>query len=246
MTQDQIALGKLKVTRKQFSMTLLVLLVGIGFILGYIVHKYFSDGLLDITSPGFWIGAFSFILLTSIVVFYKNKLSLSWSDLGMAKPANWWQPLLVIAGTYGAIVLFSIYVRPFILELGDRPGIDHLMGIPQNLPKLIFALIVVWITAAFLEELIFRAFLINIMEDLLGNTPIALGVAVVLSSVIFGLMHAYQGLTGMVMTGSLGLIFGIAYVLNGKRIWPLIVVHGAIDTIALISIYNMPVQIMPV
>lgn len=159
----------------------------------------------------------------------------------MAKPANWWQPLLIMAGTYGAVMLFSVYVRPIILDLGSPPNIEHLLGIRQNLSKLIFSLIVVWITAAFLEELIFRAFLINVIEDLLGKTKMALVTAVIGSSVIFGIIHAYQGLTGILMTGSLGLIFGIAYVLNGKRIWPLVLVHGAIDTIAFIHIYNLPV-----
>lgn len=241
MEQHSISLGKIKLNKKQFSMSLLLLLIGSSMVFGYIAHTYFSDGLLSVSSPGFWIGSFSFAFLTTLVVFYKRKLSLNWSDVGMAKPANWWQPLLIMAGTYGAVMLFSVYVRPIILDLGSPPNIEHLLGIRQNLSKLIFSLIVVWITAAFLEELIFRAFLINVIEDLLGKTKMALVTAVIGSSVIFGIIHAYQGLTGILMTGSLGLIFGIAYVLNGKRIWPLVLVHGAIDTIAFIHIYNLPV-----
>ena len=131
------------------------------------------------------------------------------------------------------------YAAPSIIELGGRPNIAHLRDIPGNLPMLITGLLMVWITAAFLEEFIFRAYLINVLDKLLGSTKLSAAAAVLISSIIFGLLHAYQGLTGILLTGSLGLLAGIFYLLNGRRIWPLILIHGLIDTIAFINIYNM-------
>jgi hypothetical protein len=63
--------------------------------------------------------------------------------------------------------------------------------------------------------------------------------SVVISSVIFGLIHAYQGITGILITGSVGFIFGVAFILNGRRLWPVMLMHGIIDTISFISIYQM-------
>ncbi|MGM0589366.1 MAG: CPBP family intramembrane glutamic endopeptidase [Bacteroidota bacterium] len=219
--------------------TALFFLLLVNFVLGYIGHTYYSDGLLDISSLGFWIGSGNFAIIAGIVLYCKRALQWSWADLGLGKPDRWWQPLLIGAGTYGAIMLFSMYVRPYILALGERPDISHLLHIQGSLPNLILGLIVVWITAAFLEELIFRAFMINALDKLMGSTTSSSILALVVSSMIFGLVHAYQGVTGILMTGSLGFIFGVAYLLNGRRIWPLIIIHGAIDTIGLISIYNM-------
>ena len=108
----------------------------------------------------------------------------------------------------------------------------------QDLSNLILALTVVWITAAFIEELVFRAFLINSLDYLFGGNKISVWVAVILSSLIFGMIHSYQGITGILITTFVGLIFGIGYIFNKRRILPLILVHGIIDSLTLISVYN--------
>jgi len=235
-----ISVGQFKISRKSLIIYCLATLLGISFLLGSIIHTYYSKSILDVSSVGFWIGLLNFTLLTVIVFFYKKVTGISWQRLGLGKPTHWWKSILVAIGTYGAVILFSMYLKSYILQLGAAPAIDHLLVVRQNLPLLIFALVIVWITAAFIEELVFRAFLINSISDLLGSTKGAAVISVVLSAVIFGLMHAYQGITGILITGSIGLIFGIAYIINGYRIWPLVMVHGLIDTIALINIYQLP------
>ncbi|MGB7784527.1 MAG: CPBP family intramembrane glutamic endopeptidase, partial [Salinimicrobium sp.] len=181
----------------------------------------------------------TFACITATVWWDKKMLEWSWSDLGLGKPRNWWQPLLVAAAFYGSVTLFIKYVAPYIIELGGRPGRAHLQDLAGNLPMLVTGLFVVWVTAAFLEELIFRAYLINVLDKLFGSTKLSAAAAVLVSAVIFGLSHAYQGLTGILLTGSLGLLAGIFFLLNGRRIWPLILIHGLIDTISFIHIYNM-------
>ncbi len=235
-----ISTPKAKSSHPDIFLALSVLvLLGINFSLGYVAHTFFSNSLLQVQSPGFWIFIGTFTLLTGIVLLNKNVLGWSWADLGLGKPKKWWQPVLITAALYGVIHLFLTYAAPYILQLGERPNIDHLLALRGNLPLLIFALVLVWITAAFLEELIFRAYLINALDKLFGNTLASAEIAVVLSAIIFGLLHAYQGLTGILLTGSLGFIFGIFFLLNGRRIWPLILVHGLIDTISFLNIYNM-------
>ncbi|MGM0933516.1 MAG: CPBP family intramembrane glutamic endopeptidase [Bacteroidota bacterium] len=224
---------------KKFLGLSVLLLLGINFIMSYFAHTYYSQDLLKISSPGFWLFIFTFVLITGIVLWNKRLMGWSWSDLGLGKPKNWWKPILIAAAVYAAFTLFVMYVVPHIQALGERQDHTHLLALRGNLPLLIFALIMVWITAAFLEEVIFRAYLINTLDMLFGKNLWSAWAAVVISAVLFGLLHSYQGLTGILMTGSIGFIFGVFYLLNGRRIWPLILVHGLIDTVALVSIYNM-------
>ena len=67
------------------------------------------------------------------------------------------------------------------------------------------------ITAGICEEVLYRGFLLVTLESLVGIWP-----AVVLSSLIFGLGHAYQGLTGIVKTGCVGLILALLTVFSGS------------------------------
>lgn len=217
----------------------LLLMLGVSFTLKYVGQLFYSEDFLKITKPGFWLLFTNTVFLSLVVLANKTLARWSWSDLGLAKPRTWWQPLLVAAGTFLAVLLLSAYIQPFFLKFGAGPDISHLMVLQQNLPLLLFTLLVTWITAAFLEELVFRAFLIKALEILLGKTVWATAGAVLFSSVLFGLIHAWQGLPGILTTASIGVIFGVAFILNGRRIWSLIFIHGVIDTISLVSIYNM-------
>ncbi|MCM4161105.1 CPBP family intramembrane metalloprotease [Antarcticibacterium flavum] len=220
------------------GVSLMILLAG-DFCLQYLAQTYFAYSILELSSPGFWLLITNAVFISVIVLLNKQAARWSWSELGLGRPDNWWRPILVTAAVFIAVVLLSLYVKPYVEEITSPQNVDHLMVIQQNLPLLISALILVWITAAFLREVIFRAFLINTLDILLGRNRWSPWAAVVISSLIFGLMHAWQGLGGIILTGLVGLVFGTAYLLNKRRVWPLIFVHGLLDTIALVSIYNL-------
>lgn len=220
------------------GISLMILLAG-DFCLQYLAQTYFAYTFLEISSPGFWLLLTNAVFISMIVLLNKQAAGWSWSELGLGRPDNWWRPILVAAAVFLAVVLISVFVKPYVEDFTSPQNIDHLMVIQQNLPLLIIALIMVWITAAFLREIIFRAFLINVVDILLGRNRWSPWAAVVISSLIFGLMHAWQGLGGIILTGLIGLVFGTAYLLNKRRVWPLIFVHGLLDTISLVAIYNL-------
>jgi len=150
------------------SLTVLLLLT-----VNYILSIFISEHMSDITaydSLGFWLMVSNFTLMTLIVWGFKKYAQLKWSDLRLGKPKNWWQPILIFIGLYIAFQIFARYVSPEIVKLGERPNVSHLMSLKGNLPGLVLALVVVWITAAFLEELIFRGFLLNAIDKLLDST----------------------------------------------------------------------------
>jgi membrane protease YdiL (CAAX protease family) len=79
------------------------------------------------------------------------------------------------------------------------------------------------LTAGICEEFLCRGVLLAVLASAFGTWP-----AVLVSSVIFGLGHAYQGATGIVKTGVIGLVMALLAVLSGS-LWPAILFHATMD-----------------
>lgn len=79
------------------------------------------------------------------------------------------------------------------------------------------------LTAGLWEELMYRGFLIWFIAPYTGII-----VAIVLSSLIFGLGHGYQGPRGIARTFVLGALFAIAYVCT-QSLWWIMAAHALVD-----------------
>jgi membrane protease YdiL (CAAX protease family) len=77
------------------------------------------------------------------------------------------------------------------------------------------------------EELAYRGFLVPTLTLLMG-WPWG---AAILSSVLFGLLHAYQGWLGVVRTAALGFVLAASFILTGG-LWPAILAHAILDVVA--------------
>jgi membrane protease YdiL (CAAX protease family) len=92
-------------------------------------------------------------------------------------------------------------------------------------------------TGAFSEELFFRGHVVTLLRRLLGDSSAALAGTVVLTSVIFGAGHGYQGWAGVVDTGLYGgLVLTLVYLWRG-RLTACIVAHALWNTLATVAIY---------
>lgn len=80
------------------------------------------------------------------------------------------------------------------------------------------------LTAGFCEEVFFRGFFMGYLLVLSHSTWIAIAV----SSVLFGVGHAYQGVKGVAVTGLAGLAFACVYVVTGS-LWFSIGIHALVD-----------------
>lgn len=86
------------------------------------------------------------------------------------------------------------------------------------------------LTAGVTEEIIYRGFLIFAVGYLFPNLQIM--IVVLISSVLFGLAHSYQGFTmGVLRTTIFGILFSVLYISLGSII-PLILFHFLLDYIA--------------
>ena len=82
------------------------------------------------------------------------------------------------------------------------------------------------ISASIAEELVYRGFLFAYFAALLTGTPAV--VVIVLAGLVFGLGHSYQGVAGIVKTGAVGILLGVAYWMTGSLLAPMLL-HAAID-----------------
>lgn len=87
--------------------------------------------------------------------------------------------------------------------------------------------VAVSLTAGICEEIVFRGFLIHVVYGASGSIVLAL----VLSSGVFGVAHAYQQPSGAARAALLGLILALPLVATGSII-PSIIAHAAIDLLS--------------
>jgi len=182
-------------------------------------------------------------LIISLVFFWvvSRLRGASWNDFGVTRPKSWFRTVLMSLGVALVVLgMVVLLINPIInafpnLEPRDMSSFNYLTG---NLPNLIINLVFMLITAGFLEELLWRGYLMNRLIDLQGKqTQLAWVIALVGSAVIFGLGHFYQGPIGIFKTGVIGLVFGLSYLAVGRNLWPLILSHAFIDSIDFITHY---------
>lgn len=92
----------------------------------------------------------------------------------------------------------------------------------------------VWVllsaTAGFCEEIAFRGYLMTRLR-ILGKTKTWL-MPVVVSSLTFGILHAYQSLPGVIILTVYGAMFALLYI-RTRSLWPCIIAHFFQDFTAL-------------
>lgn len=100
------------------------------------------------------------------------------------------------------------------------PGEISLL-IPTDTPGRILW-VAVSFTAGFCEETAFRGYLMTRLR-LVGKFQ-SWVIPTIVSAVVFGALHSYQGLPGMILITTYGLMFSFLFIRTG-RIWPGIIAH---------------------
>jgi uncharacterized protein len=98
--------------------------------------------------------------------------------------------------------------------------------LPQSSTELV-PFLALAVTAGLCEEFLYRGFAMAVI----GRAALPTGVVILLSSVLFGLAHLYQGRSGFVSTLVLGLLFGFSRSALGSLL-PVIVWHLGVDVVA--------------
>jgi membrane protease YdiL (CAAX protease family) len=149
----------------------------------------------------------------------------SWTALGVV-PRGFLRPALGLAVVGGiAVALFQVRARARQSPetLGRyREKLGHLERMLPHTPEELALFHRVSWTAGICEELLYRGYLLWYLGHWMG-VP-----AVVVSSVLFGIGHSYQGWKGVLTTGLVGLVMALVYLAAGS-LWPAMALHALID-----------------
>lgn len=162
-----------------------------------------------------------------------------WRAIGMSRPLNWRNIILTGIGIGALYQLFSIFILVPVLHRLTNTTLDlsSFESLRGNVAQLALWLAISWTFAAFGEEMAYRGYLFNRLTDLFGGNKIGLGVGALVTSILFGLGHGYQGLSGVLETFVFGIVVVLLYILSKRNLWLPIIVHGAIDTFGFLLIF---------
>ena len=185
--------------------------------------------------PGSW----ALMCAVAVATWRLAREGLQWSDLGLRMPDSLLRTLGWVFVIYTVSALVKVLVVDPLAKVAGWPPLDlsRFSKLPGNLKFLAAILVLVWIQAAFGEEMVFRGFLLTRLELLLGGGLAASVFAVAGQALIFGVGHWYLGLRGVATAALIGLVMGVIYVTNGRNLVPLIIAHGLTDSLSLTAIY---------
>jgi uncharacterized protein len=171
-----------------------------------------------------------------------------WADLGFRRPESIRRTLAIAVAATILLIAGTIALRWLVaMTTGWQPDTHNFDALRGNWPLLFVGLAAAWTTAAFGEELLFRGFLMHSIHRFMSGATRARWPwiwALVISAVLFGLGHAYQGWAGAIITFAIALGYGAAYFANRRNLWSAILTHGLYDTVAFLVVFMNWYQVL--
>jgi membrane protease YdiL (CAAX protease family) len=165
---------------------------------------------------------------------------IGWQGVGLKWYRSWTTTVKTGLGCGVILELFELFVsQPILVRLiGKKADLSQFRDLTGNLRETALYILLVWIVAAFGEEMIYRGYLMNRVADLLNRTRKAWVVSLIVVHIVFGLSHSYQGLTGVIDEGLMGVLLAAIYLRTGRNLAVPIVAHGVQDSIDLMLIFT--------
>ncbi|RBY85604.1 CPBP family intramembrane glutamic endopeptidase [Blastococcus sp. TF02A-30] len=210
---------------------------------GHVLHRRFEGRLR--TDPGARRSFYGRLLVLewglALVAFavFLGATDVGAAAVGLTWPRSWPGPLtgvvvllvllFVVASTRalrgGALLEAAAVRRPGEGRHAEPSGHSTLALLPRTTrERRLFT--VVGITAGVCEEWLYRGFFLAVVSAVAGGLPAWL--LVLVAAVAFGLAHAYQGRSGIVLTGVLGGVMAALYLDTGSLLLP-VLLHALID-----------------
>ena len=200
------------------------------------------------TTPNFpYGGQFGMFLGVIAATLMMRQSGETWRDLGLRSASSW-------GGLFkGAGMVVLVFVLSAVMSALVQFVLLPALGLPvqRTLPDVstltlyLIMMALVWTTNSFGEEMVFRGFLMSRFAQIFGGSRGAWILAAFAQALIFGLGHAYQGIAGIIITGVVGLVFGLSYLLARRNLWPLIIAHALINTWGLTALHLQATGALP-
>lgn len=215
--------------RKIKTKSLIITIAELLFIVGLIAAAQFKlIRIPTLTIPFLIIGGISL-----------RARGLRWQDIGFQPPKNWRKTILLALLIAIGYQLFSVLLWiPFLEQtLGQSIDLSSFDQLRDNIGLLFISLIASWTLAAFGEEVVYRGYILNRFADVSTATPFRWLFGLLISSLLFGWVHQYQGMIGILDTFVAGAVFGGVYFYSKRNLWMSIFAHGFVDTIGFALLY---------
>jgi membrane protease YdiL (CAAX protease family) len=204
-----------------------------------LIGEWLGDG----TAPGailINIG-YAFSVLTATVVLKQRDSG--WRKIGLGRPASWLKAMLLAIGTVVIYIIVANILLPVLLQLLPLPAFaqadqSNFASLYNNLPMLLGYVAAAWTIIPFGEEMLFRAFVIDSLALFFQNSKAQWALALIGSSILFGLAHFSWGLPGVIQTTVMGLVLGAIFLKTGRNLWVTIIAHGILNTMVFTLIYS--------
>lgn len=159
------------------------------------------------------------------------------SSLGLRGPTRHH----LLAGTAAFAVVWSVFqvavTMPIANHLsGERQDLGVFADVEGDVALLLLLVALSWTLGAFVEEVAFRGFLLTRLREVLGEGRVAVVVAVLVSSVLFGVLHSEQGLVGVVVVALDAVAFCGLRLYYGT-LWASVLAHGFNNTLGLVTFF---------
>ncbi|HVO82356.1 MAG TPA: type II CAAX endopeptidase family protein [Terriglobales bacterium] len=162
-----------------------------------------------------------------------------WRDVGLTRYRSWARSFALGIGAGLLMEGIELFVsQPLLVRFtGRQPDLSDFQAVHPNVKLLLFFVVLSWTLAAFGEEMVWRGYLMNRVADLMNRTRLAWIVSLIVVHVGFGLGHSYQGITGIIDEGLMGVLLGLLYLGTERNLSVPIIAHGVSDTVDMLLIF---------
>ena len=185
------------------------------------------------------------VILRPILGFFAAWLLLrrrgsGWRSLGLHRPRVLWIAVIGAIALYLVNMALASRVAPQLAQWITPVQQPSFMGplVRGNTAAFATWLTIGIVVGGFMEECLFRGFLLTRVAEALGGSRAALAAGVVSQALLFGALHLYGGVFAFTFAALAALASGVAYLALGRNLWPLIAVHAAWNSVAIWGIYS--------
>ncbi len=161
------------------------------------------------------------------------------SSLGFKKNNN---PLRMATTILLLTIIWTLFHLSITMPLlnmltGTQQDLSMFQNLKGNLGDLLFFLTATWTLAALGEEIVYRGFLQSRIGNIFGKNRTSTILAIIISSLLFGLAHLEQGIIGVVITIMDAIFFSYVKLKFDSNLWAAVLAHGLSNSIGLIGFY---------
>lgn len=214
----------------------LIAIIFVSLLLFYGILLVFGGNIAGLLYQALFYGKYNTMFISEIVLLIFALVMLAVRKrLNILKP----QGKSIIYGIKRGIPIFVVSL------ISLMSSVTGIMGENLNIPNLI-SLIILAITIGMAEEFFFRGFIQGEIVDAYGKSRKQVIISVVVSGVIFGLVHLTNALSGqdiittlmqVLQASSLGILLGSIYFIT-KNIWSVVFLHAFYDFAIMLSEVN--------